>query len=423
MFHKSATAFVHDLDALREILDPVMIMAYAVRTSAAKGHLDALQKFGALVTEDENKKTFDVPAEHLREVNRLAKKNFRAETANELLPKTFLVSFVSVYDAHIGRLIQAVLKIRPEILDQSDKVLSYRQLLELDTIDVARDRLIEGEIEAVLRQSHSDHFKWLENKCSMKLREGLPSWPVFVELTERRNLFVHTHGVVSSQYRAVCGLHKCAIDGAAIGAKLDAPKDYLISAYKCLYEIGVKLSQVLWRKLVPGEIEKADAALNAIAYELLVDEKYDLATRLLDFAVNMLPKHSADSYKRMFIVNLAQAYKFSGDNDGCQRLLQKYDWSSCSDDYVICLCVLRDDFEGAAAAMRRVGKTGAVKEEAYTDWPIFRKYREATEFKSAYVEVFGREPQSQRILDTKRREITNGQASDSNVSLEQSLAT
>src|SRR5690606_26781443 len=113
------------------------------------------------------------------------------------------------------------------------RMLTYKQLLELDSIEVARDRLIEGEIEAVLRQSHTDHYKWLESKCSIKLRENLASWPRFVELTERRNLFVHTHGVVSSQYLSVCSQHKCAVDGLAVGARLDASKDYLIDAYKC----------------------------------------------------------------------------------------------------------------------------------------------------------------------------------------------
>lgn len=407
MFQESAAAFVHDLDALREILDPVMVMAYAVKKSAAKSHLDALEKYGVLTAEDEDKKTYDVPAEHLWEINRLAKKNLRAETAGDLLPRTFLVSFVSVYDAHVGRLIQAVLKTRPEILDTSERMLTYRQLLELDSIEIARDRLIEGEIEAVLRQSHADHFRWLEGKCSIKLRENLASWPKFVELTERRNLFVHTHGVVSSQYISVCRQHKCSIEGVSVGTKLDAQKDYLVDAYKCLYELGVKLSQVLWRKLLPAELEKADTALNSLAYELLVDEKYDLATRLLDFAVNVLPRHSTDSYKRIFVVNLAQAYKFSGNEAACKALLDKYDWSSCGDDYAICLWVLKGDFEAAAKVMRRIGKTGAVKEGAYADWPIFRKFRESPEFKAAYLEVYGKEPTIQRSLDTKKRDTSS----------------
>lgn len=390
-FQAAATSFVHDLDALREVLDPVMIMAVTVSQDADAKHLKALEKYGTLKNEDEDKKVFDVPAAHLNEIKLVARKNARAETAVELLPRTFLVSFVSVYDAYLGRLIKTLLETRPEILESSERQLSYKQLAQFDSIDTARSRIIESEVESILRQSHSDQFKWLEKKFNIKLTSGLASWQTFIELTERRNLFVHTHGVVSSQYVNVCESHSCELSCKA-GDTLEASPKYLVTAYKCLYEIGVKLSQVLWRKLCPKELESADMALNDISYDLLSEEKYDLSTRLLEFAVKILPRHSSDSYRRMFVINLAQAYKFSKREKEAAELLDKDDWSACSDNFAICVAVLRDDFDSAAMIMRRIGTSGLVLEQQYLDWPVFKLFRESDQFKKTFLEVFGHEP-------------------------------
>src|SRR2546423_10410038 len=45
------------------------------------------------------------------------------------------------------------------------------------------------------------------------LRKDLPIWPVFVEVTERRNLFAHCSGKVSAQYLTVCDNHGVKFDG------------------------------------------------------------------------------------------------------------------------------------------------------------------------------------------------------------------
>jgi len=411
-FQRAASSFAHDLDALREMLDPVMAIALHVSRGAAKKHLEELEKLGTLQSEEGTTRIYEVPVEHMRQVDKIYRKNSRAATATKLLPRTFLVSFVSVYDAYLGRLIKVLLETTPEILDSSERQLAYKQLSAYASIEDARAGLIEAEVESVLRQSHCEQFKWLEGKFKLKLREGLASWPSFIELTERRNLFVHTHGVVSSQYISVCRTHGCAVESVTLGSTLEADKDYLIESYKCLYEIGIKLSQVLWRKLKSGEMQQADAALNRFAYDLLVDEKYDIATRLLEFAVKVLKRYSSDSYRRMFIVNLAQAYKFSGKEGLCKELVSKEDWSACSDDYSVCISVLKDEFGEAAKVMERIGISGPLRERDYIDWPIFRKFRESSEFRSAFKKIFGRDPMGTQKHDTHMDQVLEQSSSE-----------
>lgn len=108
------------------------------------------------------------------------------------------MSLISQFDAYFGNIIKTIYYKKPEILSTSEKSIKYSEIIKINSIDELKEYIIEQEIEAVLRKSHNDQFKWLENKLNMKLRQGLNCWPTFIESTERRNLFVHCDGCVSS---------------------------------------------------------------------------------------------------------------------------------------------------------------------------------------------------------------------------------
>jgi hypothetical protein len=213
-----------------------------------------------------------------------------------------------------------------------------------------------------------------------------------LELTERRNLFVHADGRVSSQYLQVCVNNNIHVqDGLGIGQRLEATPEYLERAHICLSEIGIKLAHVLWRKLHANEIEEADKTLNQICYDYLVDEEYDLALIILNFATCTLKKWSNEEYRRMLIINLAIAYKWLNQDDKCLETLGGEDWSASALKFHLAVAVLRDRFNEAASLMKEIGAHGEVKEESYRQWPLFKRFRETSLFLSTFREVFGRE--------------------------------
>ena len=203
--------FLHNLDAMEESMDILMGMTWALAKAAREEHLKILEKYGTVIEEDEDSKKYEIPNKNSRETLQKKRKQTRAKRAQILLPRLFLISFVSEYDAFLGNLIVAVFNRRPELLKSADKVLSFAELMEFESLEEAKNSLLEIEVENILRKSHSDQFTWMENRFSIKLREKLDVWPTFIELTERRNLFVHTDGVVTSQYLKVCSNHKVEI--------------------------------------------------------------------------------------------------------------------------------------------------------------------------------------------------------------------
>ena len=383
--------FVRNIEALETSLPLVMTMMIAAHVAAVQNYNTYLEKNGELLEESEEEKTYSIPAPHVQAMNRMVKQLRRSDTGYAILPQSFIVSLVSQYDFFLGRLVRGLLLLKPQILNSSDRQLNFAQLVTFARLSDARDFVMEKEVETLIRKSHVDQFSWLEAKFSVPLTKDLPEWHCFVEVTQRRNLFVHTGGVVSSQYMEVCGRQAVPLpDTTQVGTSLDVNSLYFRSAFECVYSIGVKLAQVLWRKVVPDDIETADNCLNNVLYELLCADRFALAAEIGRFGNEILKRHRSDRYSRMLTINWAQACKWQDDDDQCLRILNEVDWSASGDDFLLCNAVLRDEFGEAATIMRRIGPDGCVGEDGYKNWPIFRTFREDDSFQQAYEGVFGK---------------------------------
>lgn len=392
----SVPTFGPEIDLFTKHIDAIgdglvgMVMAVQGITKQSQDKLRSFEAANCEVTESGGGRVVRVPNHYRREWKRLAKILEHFLVSRVLLPRSLLVSIISQYDAYLGRILRTIFIRRPEILNASEKKISFDMLSQFTSIDAAREYVLEKEVEAILRASHADQFKWMESVFGIPLTKDLARWPDFIELTERRNLFVHTDGVVSSQYMAVCRAHKCRT-GAEIkeGVRLDVSRDYFVAAHQCIYEIGAKLGHVLWRKLFPEERAEADNHFTRMTYDLIDNGKFSLAIRLLDFACGDFKKFSSEGAQLTMTVNRAQAHKWNGDEEGCKRIMKSVDWSAKADEFRLADAVLAEDWGRSTKVMRRIGRDGSVNQVAYRDWPLFRYFRRQSAFLETYSEVFG----------------------------------
>ena len=196
-----------------------------------------------------------------------------------------------------------------------------------------------------------------------------------------------------------------------VGKTVSVPPEYFRAACDCLTEIGVKLGQVLWRKVQPEKIEAADEALIGVTFDLLVLREYALAQTLLVFATEILPRHASAENMLICKVNLAIAYKWQGKGEDCSRILDSVDWSPLSDKFRLAAAVLRDDFNSAGRIMRAIGASSRPTKTEYRDWPLFREFRKSEQFIQAFQEVFGEPFRVRHAAAT--RSISENQASGS----------
>jgi hypothetical protein len=344
-------------------------------------------------TTEDGRINYSIPPnkDHKRKI--LRRKVENSKMAHDLIPRGIFVSLISEYDSYLGYLIRAILYLKPEILCGSEKSLLFSKLLELNSIDDAREYLIEKEVESILRENHAQHFAWFEKKLSVPLTKDLKCWSKFIEITERRNLFVHNDGIVSNHYISVCTAHNVNLPpNIKAGDQLTVEPEYFDEAYRCLFEMGIKLAQVIWRKLIKAESKIADFLFIKLVFDQIIREDYQLAIELAEFSTHKVIQHENEEIRLTCIINKAQAYKWNGDIEKCKQIIGEIDWSACENKFKLVSTVLLEDYDMAYAIMRKMGSSHEdVGKAEYKDWPIFKEFRKHEHFKPTYLEIFGEE--------------------------------
>ncbi|WNL45794.1 hypothetical protein RKE25_20660 [Dyella sp. BiH032] len=390
-FSRDAKWFVMGAGSLKRMLPFVKSSAGDQIARASTDLVKLVDQHGGNKILDENNDLveFSVKKEFAHRAKIIIGKLGDATIFYQLLPRMALVSLVSLYDAYLGRLVRLIYKLRPEMLSGSGRQLTFAQLTEFPSIEAARDHVVEMEVESLLRDSHTAQFEWLEAKLGLSLRKNLDAWPVFIEATERRNTFVHADGIVGAQYLNVCRKAGIVIAAECVsGSKLDVTPEYFSTACDCFCEIVIKLSQVVWRKLLPGKLEEADKAFIDISFDLLVQADYKLAEKILSFAADPAVKHVNKENELYLVVNHAIALRAQERISDCNTLLDKIDWSALSDKFRLAEYVLRGDYGSAVGVMEKIGSFGHPGKAEYKTWPLFNWFRESAEFELAYERIF-----------------------------------
>lgn len=396
---KNLQTLLSHLDSIKDTLPMTMLLLTPYQKKANEKLQEFIKENVTEIDEENNKTLFSVKYEHIKYFQQLSRNSNISQLASKIIPESLFVSLISQYDAFLYRLFKVLFNIRPEYINNSERELAFSQLVTFKSIESARDYVIEKEIETILRKSHTEHFEYLEKKLSIQLRVNLPIWKTFIEITERRNLYVHCDGIVSSQYLKVCKENDCEITGIELNQKLSIDLEYFKHAYECLYELCVKLTHTIWRKLIIEDLENADNKLNDICYELINSRQFRLADILLDFACKQV-RHYNESSKNLLIVNKSLSQYLQGNTKNAVEIIESKDWSASSNDFKLAHLVLIEKKEEVYSLMKKIGNRGEVHKANYKTWPLFLKLREEQTFKETFKEIFGEE---YSILENPKR--------------------
>ena len=386
--------FLENISCLRETYEDTERTLLNQNSGAEKKFNELIKNFSV----DEATGDMVIPVRHFRDFQKRERHRARTERALTLVPQSYLVSLVSLYDQFYAGLIKLIYRIDPDKLKENKKPFTYKDLCEYQNVQEVKVVIVDETIEDRLRDSHVKQFEWLAGAMGLNTLKGFKEWPDFVELTERRNLFVHSDGVVSQQYINVCKSENAYKADVKKGSQLKVDKEYFEKAFKTLYVVGIKLTQMLchtvYDKQYPNEYSDMDRLLINNIYELIAEELYDVAISVSEFAHNdhyMKDKHNGHD-KCFILLNYAQAYKWSGRNDECQNLLAEADCTTWKDELLIPKLTLEGEFDQVYAKMRTVGKgSDILTAESYRQWPIFKEIRKEEVFVNLFKEIFEEE--------------------------------
>ncbi|MCX6880526.1 MAG: hypothetical protein NTW21_42980 [Verrucomicrobia bacterium] len=399
-FEKEVKRFAESIDSLLISLPSVMV---TMQTEVKKQKVEFIKLLKASGTEQTatgEQNRFTLKGENVAKVLKMQRQLHNNETAYRLIHRSFLTSQISQYDAYLGRLLRLIYYVCPEKLNASEKQITFKELVQYGSIEEARERLIEREVDSVVRKSHEDQIAWITENLKLPIASFIPELPGFIEIAQRRHLFVHCDGVVSAPYIKNCtgaGVELPAeID---IGHQLEVTKEYLEDAFESVYVVGVKVGLALWIKLFK-DVDAVARCVNAMAFELISNARYSLAKNLLEYALSGKQKPTDEQIYRFIILNLAQTYKWSGEKEKCAKLLGEHNWSASSDIIKLGVAALTEKHDGAFCIMRKLGHDEEFKKESYREWPVFSELRKHPGFLACYRDVYSEDFEQTTVVST-----------------------
>ena len=342
------------------------------------------------------------PAALLNEISEFSKTIRKLRTADRTFRQTTIVSIVSKFDEFVMVLLRRAFDENPDWLKNADKSVTYVQLLEIDSIQEFVADLIRKEVDQLMRGSHHKQIALLDSKLKIGIEDNFCHWKDFLEITERRNLFVHSGGVVNTIY-----LENAKRFGFEETEEklLGASDEYVSHAIDIFYELSVRLLQGVCRRLYPECYAEVDLRLNNDGVELLAEERWELAERIFEYAIGIPKKmRTDDEFNYLFIINLCIAKKSLGKE--INTSIKSVNWKPLHPKYQFAVALLQDRNADAAKLMCSEAVREQVDKNHLLTWPLLRDFRKTDVFASSFHEIYGY-PFEQELLEKTKESFVN----------------
>ena len=304
------------------------------------------------------------------------------------LMNTQFVDCITQFDNYLQNLMRCIYRLHPEILKNSNKSITYKELFDITTIDNAKDFVIESVLTELFHGSHSDQFEHFSKITKINVPSEMEElYKKLIEITERRNIHIHCHGRASRQYISVCTQNKVEVK-VSEGDELKIEKKYFLESIDALMELSVKIGYIVWKKQEKSEQENADKFLISLCNDLIKQGRNKLAIALIDYVID-----HKDNKMNLFNKHLLKMYwicaqKKEGNTTEYEKGIHE-DWSSVKPLISLILSVLKDEFDSAVEQVKHIGNDPKELDKSlFEDSVLFSEFVKQKEFKETYKSIY-----------------------------------
>lgn len=176
----------------------------------------------------------------------------RAEVAltfPDLLLRMVFIYRVALFDAFLTDLLQAIMACQPNMLKDGKKTLTHREVIELSESGSLLDHLAQKELHEFSYASVREQSEWVKKKFNFPLVPVPSELAKLEEVMARRNLLVHSNGVVNRVYLSVV-----RESPYSVGDQLSVDDAYWNDADGVLYAISGLILKLLSEKFCGQEV-------------------------------------------------------------------------------------------------------------------------------------------------------------------------
>jgi hypothetical protein len=330
----------------------------------------------------------------------------RQHTRQRMLYASVLMNLTSVVELFFSRLFHIHFARHPGAIDTKDKIFSFGDLADFETIDDARQHHIRTKIENLLRGPFDDWIAYLRSNLKLPLKYLTDDQPVLSEAFQRRNAIVHNGGLANSIYLAK--VPEPVRPGIAVGDDLTPDVEYLDGRVDAFERSCVLIGSEMWKKNEPKCKERADL-LNDLAYEHLRAERYEVTKALSTFVVG--DNQASEEHRTTGLLNLWLCHKRVGNWSDKKKEAETADFSAKRLGFQLALAALLEDGDLFYSLLPRALQAGEITVEDICEFPIMEEMRKDPRF-SDWVEEDVSERQGPVALEMQVPEGGNSAPDD-----------
>lgn len=303
-----------------------------------------------------------------------------------------------LHESSIQQLVNAWEKLIADILNwyyqhNQDKItdthsLSYNQILQFSNLDEAKQSVIDSEVKNFLKKTTNEQLKFLNSTFNINFQSIFKDTDLLNEIILTRHLIVHYGGIATTEYiNKLKKLNNGSIEHPNPGDKVVLEPSYIISSWGKIYVAGTMLIHLIAKKSLPDFHKSYDNFINNSAYQNIQKKQLGSAIKLLEYATDT---HISDT-KLLWIIklNLAQAYKWNGEEDKCNEILDSSEWDVANVLFELCVSSLKNNSELFVQNLKEVARKCLLSITELYEWPIFHTMREHNDFDQWIEEAFG----------------------------------
>ena len=295
----------------------------------------------------------------------------KSDHRQESLYSNSLISLISTVEWFIAQLIHQHYKLNPHVLGSKDKQFSLDELGKFETIDDAKNYLIEKTVESVLRGSIDDWFEFFKLKLNLSMGYLDDYKKHLIEAAQRRNLLVHNGGVVNRIYLA--NFANELGTPPVIGEKIEVTSAYINETISLFERCFILIAAELWKKINKEDESRGDLMIT-LGFDHLQAERYDIAESLSYFAFSDKTLQEKD---RLYAkINYWIAKKYSGQFEKIKKEIENEDFSAKSKLFILAKNILLDNYDDAILDINYLlTHDDEFVFEHLEIWPLFRDFR------------------------------------------------
>ncbi|MFI5701670.1 hypothetical protein ACIA78_16695 [Streptomyces xanthochromogenes] len=274
-------------------------------------------------------------------------------TPDGLIRNAVLLTLVSAFEGVIGKIYRVALAEKPELYLSGEREYSLAEIVRIGSLDSIVEEAIERKVDTALRGGVEDWEKVFV-KIDVHFKKLCIDWERVIEIFQRRNALVHTHGEVNATYASKVK------NSPGRGTPLMTNDEYLSQAISEVVALGSTVIMKSWLHIYPDH-ELAAAGAPYLYFDDLLERGYCGAVeRVADEAKNV--GNDLDMKLRIRLY-MWLARRNARGVKAIRSEVEKWDTSALKSEFSFSRAILLEDLDAA----EEIKRAAALRSEEWVD--------------------------------------------------------